>query len=945
MAHTEHVTVLFTDLVNSTELNSSLAQEAADELRRKHFSSLRAAIAAKGGTEVKTLGDGVMVVFPAASAALACAAAMQQAVERTSVTTSAPLGLRVGISVGEATREEDDYFGDPVIEAARLCAVAQGGQIVVSDLVRAAAGRRGAHAFRSLGEMDLKGLPEPLEALEVPWKSLLGADEGAGRVPLPARLAIAPVTGVVGRGFETGVLDDAWKRVAAGNGRELVLISGEPGMGKTTLAAACARAAADVGAWVLLGRGDEDLAAPYGPFVEALGHFVAHAPEELLAVHVAEHTAELQRIAPELKARLGHLAPQGADSEAERYLLFGSVVALLAQGAAVEPIVLVLDDLQWADTASLQLLRHVMATDTAMRLLVVATYRDSELSAAHPLMETLAGLRREQGVSRLDLKGLDDTGVIAFMEASAGHELDSDGVGLAHALSRETDGNPFFVGEVLRNLAETGAIYQNDSGTWSSATDLEDVALPDSVREVIGSRVARLGERGLQVLSLASVIGRDFDLDLLARVTDTSEDELLDLLDVAAAAALVAEVPDRAGRFSFSHALVQHTLYSDLGATRRARAHRRVAEALELLCHDDPDERIGELAHHWARATQPVDAGKAMSYARRAGERALEALAPDEAARHFAQALQLLEQSPQPDSTVRVDLLLGLGTAQRQAGVADFRATLLDAARRARELGDGDRLVAAALANSRGIFSAVGVVDEERVEVLEAALAALPEGDSAARARLLARLCSELSWAPLERRVALAAEAKGVARRLDDLTTLVEVVNDCAVALRVPSELHQEMADRLEVLDAVDQGLLDPATRYWLCEQGYVDAIRAARFDVAGRCIETMKDVVRLVRQPTLVWNINLILACEALRRGEPDEAERLCTAALEKGEETGQPDALLFYSAADVLHPFASGTDGGTDRVHQRCDQGRSGLDRSRVPRRTGQRIPPGRP
>ena len=167
----------------------------------------------------------------------------------------------------------------------------------------------------------------------------------------------------------------------------------------------------------------------------------------------------------------------------------------------------------------------------------------------------------------------------------------------------ETDGNPFFVSEVLRHLSETGAIFQDATGRWAAQASLGQMALPDSVRVVIGARVGRLGQTAGRVLSVASVIGRDFDLDLLARVTRTSEDELLDVLDAAAAVTLVRELPGVAGRYSFAHALIQHTLYEDLGPTRRARAHRRVAEALEELCGDHPGARVGELARHWSNAT------------------------------------------------------------------------------------------------------------------------------------------------------------------------------------------------------------------------------------------------------------------------------------------------------------------------------------------------------
>ena len=308
---------------------------------------------------------------------------------------------------------------------------------------------------------------------------------------------------------------------------------------------------------------------------------------------------------------------------------------------------------------------------------------------------------------------------MALLEAAAGYALDDAGVSLARAVYRETDGNPFFVSEVLRHLSETGAIYRDVAGRWTSAAALEQMALPESVRVVIAARVGRLGRDAARALSVAAVIGRDFDLDLLALATGTSEDELLDVLDAAAAVALVREPPGPAGRYSFAHALIQHTLYEDLGPTRRARAHRRVAEALEELCGDHPGARVGELARHWSHATQPGGLAQAIRYSREAADAALEALAPQDALRYYAQALGLSGRVADPDPILSLDLTVGLGTAQRQTGDPAYRDTLLSAARRAAELGETDRLVRAALASDRGFFSTVGTANTANIEVLE----------------------------------------------------------------------------------------------------------------------------------------------------------------------------------------------------------------------------------
>ncbi len=284
------------------------------------------------------------------------------------------------------------------------------------------------------------------------------------------------------------------------------------------MVAEAARSAFDAGACVLFGHCEEDLATSYQLFAEALGHYVTHAPEERLAAHVEAHGSELSRLVPALNSRIPDLPPSKAtDSDTERFLLFAAVVGLLTMASEHQPVLLVLDDLQWADKGSLLLLRHLASADPTMRVLVLGTYRDSELSTADALVDALAALHRLDGVTRIDLVGLDDTGVVALMEAGAGHRLDEGAVDLAHAIYRETDGNPFFVSEVLRNLVETGAIGQDAEGRWVAEDMLDVTALPDSVREVIAARVLRLGKDAGRILSMAAVIGRDFDLPTLGR--------------------------------------------------------------------------------------------------------------------------------------------------------------------------------------------------------------------------------------------------------------------------------------------------------------------------------------------------------------------------------------------------------------------------------------------
>jgi class 3 adenylate cyclase/tetratricopeptide (TPR) repeat protein len=892
----ENMAVLFTDMVGSTTLASSLSPDAADEVRRGHFSILRQAVTEAGGAQVKNLGDGLMVVFTSTSGALSCAVAMQQGIERDNRARAQPVGLRVGLSVGEVTHEDDDYFGDPVVEAARLCASCTGGQILAADVVRLMAGRRSRHECVPVGPLVLKGLPGPVSTVEVRWEPLGGA--ATNSVPLPGRLRVRPPAGVVGRDAEILTLSDAFKRVAAGEGREVVLISGEAGLGKTTLVAETARAAFDAGACVLFGHCEEDLATPYQLFAEALGKYVTHATEEQLLAHVAAHGSELAGLVPALASRLPDLPPSKAmDADTERYLLFAAVIGLLVMVSQQQPVVLVLDDLQWADKASLQLLRHLIGSEQAMRVWVLGTYRENELSRAHPFLETLAALHRHRAVTRLELTGLDHTGVLALMEADAGSPLDDTAAGFAHAVYRETDGNPFFVSELLRHLAETGAISQDGTGGWATTGSPERMALPDSVHEVIDARVGRLGPDAARVLSVAAVIGRDFDLDVLARATNTSEDDLLDVLDAAASVALVRELGGASGRYSFAHALVQHTLYEGLGPTRRGRAHRQVAVALEDLCGERPGARVGELARQWCNAAQPIDLAKAISYSRQAGDAALTALAPGDALSYYAQALDRYAQDEDPDPILGLDLAIGLGTAQRQTGDAAFRQTLLDAARRAADLGDTERLVAGALASDRGFASNVGVIDADKVEMLERALVLLPSDDSD-RALVLASLCAELTYgSSLERRQALADEAVAIAESSGDDAVMVRVINHVGYPLRVPPLLEQSLAWSADALLRAER-LGDPVLLLWAASGRALAAGLAGDIDEMDRCLEIGGARAEQLDQPQLNWWRGYAFAMRAQIAGNTEAAEQLATEAFEVGTAGGQPDAALFFGA-----------------------------------------------
>ncbi len=894
-----------TDLVGSTAIADRVGPAAAEELRTEHFGLLRRALERTGGREVKNLGDGLMVVFSSASESLACAVAMQQAVEARNRRSEEQLGVRIGVSLGESNVENGDYFGEPVIESARLCAQATGGQIVVNALVRQLAGSRDGHSFRSLGGLELKGISEPVPAFELEWEPAAG-----GRIALPERLRELPPTGYVGRVAERARLGELWGQAHDGSLR-LALVSGEAGVGKTRLSTHLALAAHGEGATVLYGRCDEDLGVPYQPWVQALRHFVAEAPQSVLGAHVERYGGELARLAPTLAERVSALpAPRQSDPETERYLMYAAVSGLLERAGDEEPLLLILDDLQWADAPTLSLLRHIVASGSSIPVMVVGTYRDSDLSREHPLTALLADLHREQGVERIKLTGLDCEDVLALMQAAAGHELDEDGRALAAEITRETAGNPFFTGEVLRHLRESGAIVQQDGGRWRLVGDVADLGLPQSVREVVGRRVERLGSDARTALSAAAVIGREFDLDLLLAVLELSEDRLLDLLDEAVSASLLQESAERAGRFTFTHALVEHTLYEDLGRTRRARLHKRVAEALEEQCGEDPGERLGELAGHWAAAVVSTDTAKAIHYAQRAAERALDQLAPDEAARWYRQALDLYDQAPGGERSTRCDLLIGLGESQRQVGNPEHRQTLLDAAGLAQELDDADRLGCAVLANNRGWTSQVAAVDSERVQALEAAAEALPDGDPR-RARVLALLVSELHFAGEPARCrALAAEAIEIARATGDPAALAHTLVNATAAVWAPDTLKEREQLTDELLELA-QRLDDPSLRFRVAVRSLGVGLEAGDRPQIESGLAAMRTLAVSVPEPFFVYQRLVCEAGWALTQGELQASEQWGIQAFEASRASAQPDAVLNF---------------GVELFHVRHAQGRLG-------------------
>jgi class 3 adenylate cyclase len=628
------LTLLFTDVAGSTELLRRLGDDAGAAALNEHFALLRAEVRRHGGEEVKSLGDGLMVTFASASRAVACAMAMQQAV---SARGGQPK-LRVGLHAGEPARIGGELLGTPVVVAKRLCDAAQPGQIVASELISGLVGSRGGHEFRPLGALDLKGVGAPVSACEVRWTprdpSEPPASAVAARPPLPRPLAAAcERAAVVGRAQPLARLRAALDGARAG-GVRFVAIGGEPGIGKTRLVAEFAAAAHDDGAVVLFGRSDEEPVGAYQPFAEALGACVA-------AVPVAAHAVE--GLDPLLPGGAHAAAGRDADAAAgRRQALFDAVRAFLVWLGQEHPVVLVLDDLHWADAPTLLLVRY-LARFAEGPLLIVGTYRTTDLSATHPLAEALADLRRERLVERLALSGLREEQIAELLERTTGHDMPPVFV---HGLHVQTNGNPFFVEEVVRHLAESGVIYQRD-GRWTSDVAVERAAIPDEVREAVGRRVARLSDACRRVLAAAAVLGQRCDFDLLAAVAGLEEDATLDAVEEALAAGLVVE--DAAAErpaYAFNHALVRETLYDGLSRPRRERLHVRAAEALEAAGDLPADVRAAAVASHYRLAGTAGE--RTLEWSLRAAEALADRLAWEEAVAHLDAAAELMRELHTP---------------------------------------------------------------------------------------------------------------------------------------------------------------------------------------------------------------------------------------------------------------------------------------------------------
>jgi tetratricopeptide (TPR) repeat protein len=690
---------------------------------------------------------------------------------------------------------------------------------------------------------------------------------------------------LVGRARELETLR-AGLASAIGGVPRLFLLAGEPGIGKTRLAYEVAAAARADGARVLWGRCLEGGGAPaYWPWVQIVRDYVEDADVTTLAADLGAGAADIAHIVPAVQERLPGVPPLPArEPEQARFCFFDSLTTFLRNASRRQPLVLVLDDLQAADRPSLLLLEFLASTATGARLLVIATYRDSEVGREHPLFRTLGELAREEWCRRLDLLGLGRADVARYVALTTGIVPPS---ALVDAVFAETEGNPFFVGELVRLLVAEGRLdHAEDVGSWS-------FVMPHRVREAVARRLDRLSTECRRVLGLAAVIGREFGLLELRRVSEVPRERLLELLEEATRARLLAREPQVPGRHRFAHALVRDTLYEEIPATERVRLHRRVCGVLEQLYATDFDPHLDELAYHAFEAATGGAADRAVGYAFYAGNRAMRLLAYEDAAGHFERALQAMDLCQSVNDSAHCEVLLALGEALTKAGDATkARAVFLRAATVARKRKSRAQLARAVLGFG-GPWSEMGQIDEQHLGLLREALDAVDPGESGLRALLMSRLAREMYFTDRRaEREALSAEALAIAQRVGDRAILAEVVSTHRWVTWGPDDLEGRLAMATEVVRLAEEtGHREMALmgRAWRV----ADLLELGEIARVSSEVEACARLAEEVRQPYYLHLVAVFRATLALLVGRLADAERWACEALAIGRRAQYPDAM----------------------------------------------------
>jgi hypothetical protein len=700
--------------------------------------------------------------------------------------------------------------------------------------------------------------------------------EALGPAPPARARAETPRTGrdggdFVGRDAVMDRLGAAWADAVAGSPR-VVALAGEPGIGKTRCAEELGRLATGAGATVGWGLcAEHEGAPPYWAWTRALRELTpppAPSPVQQLLGEGAERA-------------------DGESPEEARFRLYESIAVHLERSAEESPALLVLDDLHWADRSSLELLVHVARELRRARLLLLVTYRDGDLPSGSHLSRALGELARQPRFERLELRGLAPADIGRYVALTTGREPHPH---VASAVHARTDGNPFLVGEIVRML--------EDEGRLDDAVD-ERPVLPDVVRDVIGVRLDAVDGLTRAVLDAAAVVGREFEIALVARMADVDRLDALEALEPAARAHLVA--PLEPPRCRFVHAIVHDVVYDRLPAATRGRLHARAGALLEQRRARGEAQAVAEIAHHLLEAARAgAEAEPALDASVAAAQEAAAQLAHAEAAGHYEGALEAADLAELADDARRCRLLLGLAEARRNAGDLDEAQRRYGAAAAlARRLDSPDLLAEAALGYAE--WQLYGVVDHAAIELLQDALARLPQDDSSVRAGLLGLLAVRLDRRHEQpRREALLSEAIAMARRLSDPPRLTRLLCLSPLVHWKPESAERRSADAAETIAlAREAGDLEAAL--WAQTIRYTDFFGVGDIPAADAELEAYGRLASELRQPYYRWWLTVLRATREIFAGRFEEGRRLATEAVEHNR-AHEPDSEQEYTVQMLM-------------------------------------------
>ncbi len=721
--------------------------------------------------------------------------------------------------------------------------------------------------------------------------------------PLPGPLRLPPSFPFVGRTRELATLR-ALVPLTPGEGRRAAFVAGEPGSGKSRLVRelACSTAAEE-DVTVLYGSCDAVVRTPYGPFVSALGHYVRHVDPDDLRRRLGTGGGELTRLLPDLKDRVGRLPPplQG-DVDTERLRLHTAVTELLAAVAEEAPLLLLLEDVHWADAATLQLVRHLVRAGSDVRMLLVATFRDVEADVPAELSEALVDVHRSEGVVRLHLDGLSALEVAEFVRLAAGVDVMSD---VSAVIGELTAGNAFLMTELWRELLASETVQVGATGVRLTRPAAE-LGTPETVRQVVSHRLARLAPETGVILEVAAVSGGRVELVTLRRVAAIGESALLDAVDEAARSGLVEEVPSRGLAYRFTHELVRRSVLDRLSAPRRAELHLRVAEALESTAVPGDDRaRLAALAHHFTEAAPLGETARAIYYNLLAAESAAGALSFEEAASLLRNALELGIDDPRQ----RTEAFLALGSELYRAGRSlESLAAFRQAAELARSTDDGELFARAAIGFESTCWRP-GLNDQGALALLAEAVDLLGPEDSVLRCRLLTALsrAHDELHGHHDRGRAARDSAIAMARRIGDDAGLAIVLSASYWSDQPRSEVLEMLAEaRALAADLGDLELEAEAMEWRIAALMAMGEMEAASLDLS-----VVLEQASRTRQPFICHVAEHYASALALMEGRLADAE----AAAERSREWGQ---LLTGRDASGVH--------GIQMFGVRREQGRLG-------------------